>query len=340
MEDIFEQNIIKNLKKMYGKKQREQVMRIFFLRAMIYYDSPELTDKQVLDFLIEELHLPRNNLWVMNGVEISKFSYWRPCSLESILGGWKYRYLEMTERDEKGEQVPKKDILIRLFLRWKQTVDGEFKYKRKKTLYYKERYTFRMLEELYREFSFRPLSPERIEGLEYPKDFNWLELTFDERCERYASFYQHHTQKLTEKELEDYLYLHPEVLGLVRIRHRQYKTANGIIDLLGEDKEGNWAVVELKTKRKPKDLLWQLKAYTEDLKRHRPGKIRTIAVTPPLEKSIRSQIDDLDCDLYYYYRRKGQFIIKNRTKQKQRFRFRCFLSLSIKKMPFFVNYLT
>ena len=302
MEDELETRIIENLNYMYGKNNIEQTMMIFFLRAMIYYDKTDIKDDEYLDFLIKELNIPKSDIWVMNGVEISKKSYLRPYSLANIIDCFIFNYLESFTTDEIGNTLLKKEVLRKLFNRFKETVDQKFKYERKSSLYYQERYRYCMLQELYKEFSLTVKAPKRIEGLAYPVNHNDFELTIDEKYQRYYFHYNNSNKKFTEEELEIYIYCHPEVIGAdIKSLQRQYKVQSGIIDLLGEDVNGNKVIIELKTKKRPKDLIWQLKAYTSDIKRIYGEAVRTITITPPLDKSIITQLKEINCELIYYY---------------------------------------
>lgn len=302
MEDILEQRICENLGKMYGKDNIEQIMKVFFLRGMIYYNKTKISEDEYLDFLIEELNLPKSNIYQFEEVEVSKRNFYKSCSLENIMDNLTFRHLESLETDETGQLVPKKYILEKIFLRFKETVDRQYRYQKKSSPYYKERYCYSLLQELYKEFSLNIQPPARIKGLYYPPNHNDFKLTFDEYCERYYFIYSQQHKKMTEQELEAYLYAHPEALGIegLRFLQRQYKVNSGVIDLLGEDSEGNKWVIELKTTKRPKDLIWQLQAYTSDLKKIYGDKVRTVAVTPPLDESIVSQLKGLDCELYYF----------------------------------------
>lgn len=313
LEDVMEQRIVENLGYMYGKENSDQILMIFFLRSMIFYNKTNIRDSQYLDFLIEELNLPQTDIFKLNGVEISKSSYLRPFSLANIMDSYIYCYLEVMVKDEIGEIVPRKQILKKIFLRFKETVDKEYKYERKSSLYYQERYRYSMLKELYKEFSIVINGPKRIEGLDYPPNHNDLKLTIDEKLQRYYLLYHHQNKKLTEEELESYIYFHPEVIGDFKNLYRQHKVPSGIIDLFGEDKNGNKVVIELKIKKRPKDLIWQLKAYTEDVKKIYKGNVRTIAITPPLDESILSQLKNIDCELIYFYKRNNRLIFEKQV---------------------------
>lgn len=300
MEDVLEEKIIENLNYMYGKSSTEQTMMIFFLRAMIYYNKTDICNDEYLNFLIKELNMPDNDIFVMNGVEISKNSYRRPFSLSNIMDCFVFHYLESFTTDEIGDRVLKKEILQKLFKQFKKTADKKFKYERKSSLYYQKRYRYCMLQELYDEFSLSVQVPKRIEGLEYSANHNDLKLTIDEEYQRYYNLYNDSHKKLTEEELETYIYYHPDAIGDIKSLQRQYKVQSGIIDLFGEDNDGNKVVIELKTRKRPKDLIWQLKAYTKDIKQIYGTKVRTIAITPPLDKNIVSQLKDINCELIYY----------------------------------------
>jgi hypothetical protein len=313
LEDVLEKKIIENLNYMYGKNNVEQTMMIFFLRAMIYHNKIDIHDNEYINFLIKELNMPENDIWIINGVEISRNSYLKPFSLANIMDCLVFNYLESFTTDEIGNMLSKREVLQKLFKRFKKTVDKKFKYERKGSLYYQERYRYCMLQELYKEFLLSVKAPKRIEGLEYPINHNDFELTIDEKYQRYYELYNKSNKKLTEEELETYIYCHPEVIGDIKSLQKQYKVQSGIIDLFGEDNNGNKIVIELKTKKRPKDLIWQLKAYTKDVKQIYGVKVRTIAITPPLDANIVLQLEEMNCELIYYYKRGNKIEFKKQN---------------------------
>jgi len=315
MEDILEERICASLGQMYGKDNIDQIMKIFFLRSMIYFNKTDVNGNEYLDFLIEELNLPDCDIYQFEGEEISKKNFYRSCSFENIMDNFIFRHLESFEKSETGQLVPKEEILKKMFLRFKEVVDKKYKYERKRSPYYKERYCYSLLQELYKEFSIIVQSPSRIKGLKYPLNHNDFKLTFDEYSQRYYFHYFKEHKKISEEELEAYLYAYPEALGIegLKILHRQHKVKNGIVDLLGEDKDGNKVVIELKVKKRPKDLIWQLQAYTEDLRDICKEKVRAVAVTPPLDKSIVSQLKKMDCELYYFYHHKNKLTFEKQV---------------------------
>ncbi|MCE2499084.1 MAG: DUF91 domain-containing protein [Nitrosopumilaceae archaeon] len=64
----------------------------------------------------------------------------------------------------------------------------------------------------------------------------------------------------TEKDIEDFLHKHPEVVEKdIMIVGRQVQAGNmGIIDLLGMDKDGNVVVIEVKKGAASRDVVSQI----------------------------------------------------------------------------------
>lgn len=315
MEDILEQRICKHLSQMYNKNNIQQVMRIFFLRCMIYYNKPEVNTAECLDFLIRELNLPDCDMYEFEGEKISKKYIHNPYSFENIMDNLIFSHMETLEKNEIGEIVLKRDILKKIFMRYKDVVDKKYKYEKKSSPYYKERYCYSLLQELYKDFSLNISPPTRIKGLKYPPNHNDSSPTFDEYCQRYYLYYKSQNKKLTEEELEQYLCLHPEAFDIdgFKIIKRQYKVNSGVVDLIGQDADGNKFLVELKVSKRPKDLMWQLRAYKDDLEKIYKEEIYPVAVTPPLDESILIQLKKMNCRLYYFYLDKDELVLKRQV---------------------------
>jgi len=76
-----------------------------------------------------------------------------------------------------------------------------------------------------------------------------------------------------EKDIEDYLAEHPELIGKsLKLRNQQRRLDNGRLDLLFEDDQGDLTVVEIKYGWLGREALRQVHNYITDLRSKHPGK--------------------------------------------------------------------
>jgi len=93
---------------------------------------------------------------------------------------------------------------------------------------------------------------------------------------------------VSEYQIEEILYVNPEMIedGLTIIG-RQHQTANGIVDLLAKDKEGNLVIIEVKVNAEH-DAVSQIAKYLICFKKDAPDtKIRSILVAQTIPKQVR-----------------------------------------------------
>lgn len=99
-----------------------------------------------------------------------------------------------------------------------------------------------------------------------------------------------------EKDIENYIAHHPSNLGkgLTLVR-RQKPLGDSRLDLLFEDKQGDWVVVELKLNRIGREALRQIKTYIHKLRDRTHKKISGVivcaGVMPSFEDELRKQKD-------------------------------------------------
>jgi len=90
----------------------------------------------------------------------------------------------------------------------------------------------------------------------------------------------------SEEDMANFIfYENPEVIeeGFKPIAKEKF-ISNGVIDILGRDKNGNMVVLELKRGRATLDAVSQLKRYIDSLKEHN-GNLRGIIVAPSMTNS-------------------------------------------------------
>lgn len=310
-EQSFEELIKEALKKMYGKSHEDTVIRIFFLRAKIYYDKNKITTEEYTDFLIKELNLPDTNYILYNNGKIAKRYFTDNDCIEAIIDDWHFRYLEKFEFNLKGEKVEVYKILLDIYAKYKVLADTKFKYVKKRSDYYNERYKYFMLLQLYKDFDLQINHPGRIQGIIYDTEHIDFSLTIDEYFQRFSLLYDHLDDSISEEELEDYIVKNPQLLEGLKIINRQYTVKSGVIDLLCEDKEGNKVVVELKVKERPKDLIWQLKSYSKDIQQmYKEDNVSVMAITPELDDSILRELKEMNAAVYYFQKKKNGITLK------------------------------
>ncbi|QUH21975.1 endonuclease NucS domain-containing protein [Alkaliphilus sp. B6464] len=309
MESLLQEKIVDELKYMYNKSSEHETMMIFFIRYMIYFNNKKIDTKNLIEFLIRELNMPNQNGFHFYDTKIYKRFFQGTYSLENIVDDFSFRHLEMIATNLKGQKVVKKEILKEFFGKYKVITEQKFKYEKKTHPYYQFRYKHFMLFLLYNDFEIMAVnSPRMIEGVTYPLDHNDFALTIDEYYCRYEDIYNAENEKSTEKEVEDYIVNNRGVLEGFKVLKRQYEIDSGIIDLLCEDEQKNKVVVELKANSRPKDLTWQLNAYTKDVKKiFKDDNIRKVAVTPMLDKPIIDELKEIDAELYYFEKRYDKF---------------------------------
>lgn len=134
--------------------------------------------------------------------------------------------------------------------------------------------------------------PMRLVGFQYNETL--FKLTAEEVCHRVITAFNETVndgELISESELEQYVMNHLDDIesGLRLIGH-QYQLPYGRIDLLAQDREGNYVILELKVE-KDTDLIWQKWYYTEEVKkRFRTEHVRFIAIMPRLYPELLSPL--------------------------------------------------
>lgn len=304
VEDILENDLVTNLKYIYNKTDDNQTLLIFFIRCFIYYDSKKISDEQYVDFLLKELNLPRKIIYMNEEISLSRYSH---NSIQNIMDNLIYRYLEIPYNDVIRGKTTGRELLLYHLAKYRDSAEKAFRCKKKKTINnYKYVYKNILLQNVYKDFCLQIQSYKIFDNFIYPNNHNNFELTFDELCGRYYDAYIQNEEKIIEKELEDYICANQ--IEDINIINRQIKIPSGIIDLLGVDKLGRNVLIELKVTSRPKDLLWQLIAYTDDLKKQYK-ELRTIVIAPKLDINILKQIPK-EFEVYEFNKIKNSYKFK------------------------------
>ena len=90
----------------------------------------------------------------------------------------------------------------------------------------------------------------------------------------------------TERDLAELIYRNPEIIEKgFKVLKLEYQTPFGIIDVLGEDKEGRLVVIELKRSSAGLQSVSQLRRYVEAMKNLTRREIRGILIAPRITES-------------------------------------------------------
>lgn len=305
IEDIFENKILEWLSYIYNKSNDISIIYIFYLRACIYYNKEKISTEELTEFLLKELNLP-DKLYFDN-IEISTSSYYKDNSLLNIVDNLIFRFLERPYNDVRRGLITGKEFILELFKSFIQSTRNKLrgiKYSDKQFLR-----NYFMLEMLYDEFQLTINPPKLFQGINYPKEHNNFNPTFDEIALRHFNFYIQEKEKPIEKNLEDYICKNG-LFDDIKILNRQVKIEHGIIDLIGIDNNNTKIMIELKVTSKPRDLLWQINLYQNDLKKQFKNQhFRIMVVSPPLDESIKSLLPD-NCEIVEFKKYKSKYTFK------------------------------
>jgi len=102
----------------------------------------------------------------------------------------------------------------------------------------------------------------------------------------------------TEKDVQRALLARPELIeeGFTPLSREKGLGKAGFLDILGEDKNGNLVVVEIKRVPVGKEAVFQLKRYIEAVKERTKKPLRGIIAAPDLKKGIFATIQSLDLE--------------------------------------------
>lgn len=313
MEDILEEKIINEFKYMYNISDEENIIKIIFLKEMIYNLSNSIDNINLINYICRELKFPQDKDIILNDTIISKTYYGSDSSLESIIDNWKFRVLDKLLININNEKKSIYEILVDKYKHYLRYAKKKLKGYSKNTNY-TNALKYIMFLELYKDFNIYEINePRLIQGFKYNEDFyNKLSLDL-----KYKDSFNNISllKNDNEKLLEDFIYFNyhkvtnRKLFNEIEITNRQVKVKNGIIDLLGKDLNGNIVIIELKVVSRPIDLIYQYKAYTKSIKEsYKTDKVRFIAITPKLSKDIFNEILSEEIELWNYKKNNKNFI--------------------------------
>lgn len=95
-----------------------------------------------------------------------------------------------------------------------------------------------------------------------------------------------------EEDMGDMIYKNPNIIeDGFRPTSREYSTANGFIDILGKDKQGNLMVLELKSRRAGINAVKQLNRYMKSFLDHKE-RVRGILVAPSVTEDALELLEE------------------------------------------------
>lgn len=123
-----------------------------------------------------------------------------------------------------------------------------------------------------------------------------------ERVRQFRLLSSEEVAETLEKDIEQYIVNNPALLGEdLKLRNRQEWIGEGRLDLLLEDDQGNWLVVEIKYGRIGRDAVQQVRAYVRDLQekseRKVSGAIVSAGVMPVYEDELK-ELKDIKIFIY------------------------------------------
>lgn len=312
METLLSIDLLNELKYLYNLSDSNLVTKVFFLRYLIYFSDTTFNSSSIVDFLCRELNLPSEKEIEYCNVKVCRYYYSTDDSIESIIDDWKFRTLNHLFTDLNNNSNKIEDILITKYKKYYQNSQKELR-GLKNNPNYDHSLKYLMLLQLYRDFNIPYISETRnLPAIKYLDDFD-SKITIDVECQRYYSAL---SLSKTEKEkiLENYIYekynisTNALLFNDIVITHRQFKLKNGIIDLLGTDRNGNIVIIELKVVKRPLDILYQFKAYTSSIKdRFNTDNVRFIAITPVLNNDIKEELQKENLEIYYFKKRNSSY---------------------------------
>lgn len=304
IEDILEVDILESFKYLYNKSEDTQAVLLFFLRAHIFWGKEDLTNEQYISFLIKELNLPKDIIYKECKISTRRYDN---NSLQNIIDNFIFQYLDKHHSDPVRGSISGKELIHNYYKDYSDSVQKHFKGRKTKINYFNYISKYYMLLNLYKDLNLLLQPIKKFNNFEYPIDHNHSEKCFDSICKTFYDEYLKNEEKLKEKDLEDYICKNG--FKDIKIINRQLKIQSGKIDLLGIDSENKKVLIELKVTSRPKDLIWQIQAYTVDLKKIYK-ELRTIVISPPLDSNILNQISK-EFEVYEFKR------IGNKYKFKQ-----------------------
>lgn len=289
--------LIDKLKEIYGlnNENTNYLYKYLSIRACIYHNKRKISDRELFNFMIDELNLTVfDNEEGLGSSLIYKDEKYSLFQLSSeVIQNFKFR------ADLEGD-INYKNDLEDIFRKGYQRA-----YKYRGLPSYKSHLMLERLKALNLKFGANPTSSQGIEGFSQGVNHNPFKRTLEERLEAELASSKHSETKstsyITENKLEDYLVdnLHLIEDGL-QFMSRQVDVPGGVIDILAKDKDNNICVIEIKIKE-DKSLIWQTIHYPTQIRNKYNRNVRMITIAPEYSKPIYDALKSVgNIEMYSY----------------------------------------
>lgn len=315
IDDILEEEILRMLGTKYSKKEKEDILFIFFMRLFIFYGYPNFKEIEktptnlISEFLHKELKL--DDVFLFDNTKVQRISYSAGNCTENIVDNWRWDYLNqfVSIRGIICLEEQKSTIsIMKLFLnKYYEETQRLLKKYPKKTLFRKEKAIYLMLNILEKDFNFSIKQTVQNPRISYKMFSDKKEVNdYYKKC---AILFDNNNTYDLEIDIETYLANHyKEVFPFIDNITRQYVIKDNIIDIFGFS--GNEIyIIEIKNTKKPKDLLFQLKNYRHQMSVFAPNKkINLISVTPELNEDYIRELKEINTEIYFFKKQNDKYI--------------------------------
>lgn len=313
MDEInYEDLIVLEIKKILSKKYNilnNNILYVYlYIRYMIHnfnrrfkISDVEVSD-EFIDFIIKEMGIElSNNSIIFNGIKLSKY-IGVSNNIKNCINEWNNEVLNSDLEFILNRNVSLNEYILQEYKHILKK--GRYRSKEYKNAYFYENLLLNnMLNLLNDRFYIDSINEATMSDLfDYDENYYLNCIPSEISCNRFLHSVNY-IYDMTEKELEDYLVNHIDIIekDLVYI-DRQVKIDGGVLDIIAKDKNNNYVVIELKTNNRDKRLVWQSIHYKTEIDKwfNKEG-VRVITIAPGYTNSNLEYLKALDyVDIYVY----------------------------------------
>ena len=325
VDDLLEQEYINLLKQTYLSKNNlieiseNNIMFIFFMRAFIYtgiYKKisvvKNITEEDISTFLHKELKL--DDCFLFDNTVIKNTDYSEGNNTINIIDSWKYSYLKdinklKSLKSQNFDNV--QNVMQTLFDKYKSRAEQKLSRFNKSTKFKTEEQIYLMFKFFEDDFDFIIKEPPYSKHISYKIAENKKSVL--EEFNDYHNLFVKYNGKISEKDVENYIMLNfKDIFPFIERINNQFKIENNIIDIIGfNDSTQEIFIFEIKNKKKPKDLIFQLKEYKYCVeKTYKNRTVKIISVTPPLPENYIRELKEISAEMYFFNKIDGEIIFE------------------------------